>query len=58
MFERLDLSNDLGGIGFKIVNMTRTNIYKDLDLFEKKSGSVFDEMMNSILCLNNSDENE
>jgi len=56
MFERLDLSNDLGWIGFKIVNMTRTNIYKDLDLFEKRSGSVFDEMMNSILFLNNLDK--
>lgn len=48
MFEQLNLAKDIGWMGFKIVNFTRCNVYKDTDLFEKKCGPVYDELMTSI----------
>jgi len=51
VFEKLDLANDIGWIGFKIVNTTRCNIYKDLDLFRNETGPVYDEMMTGIYAL-------
>jgi hypothetical protein len=51
VFEKLDLANDIGWIGFKIVNTTRCNIYKDLDLFRNETGPVYDEMMTAVYAL-------
>jgi len=51
VFEKSDLANDIGWIGFKIVNTTRCNIYKDLDLFRNETGPVYDEMMTAIYAL-------
>jgi hypothetical protein len=51
VFEKLDLANDIGWIGFKIVNTTRCNIYKDLELFKNETGPVYDEMMTAIYAL-------
>jgi len=51
VFEKSDLANDIGWIGFKIVNTTRCNIYKDLDLFKNETGPVYDEMMTAVYAL-------
>ena len=51
MFERLDISKDIGWIGFKIAGTTRCNLYNDLQILDTRCGPIYDEIMNSTLSL-------
>ncbi len=48
MFERLDVINEMGGIGFIIAPIVRYNLYKTPKILNEWKGEEFDSILKSI----------